>query len=157
VKVTPEEVRKLYEENKEKFQSEETVTASHILVAEEETAKDLLEKIKSGEMTFEDAAKNFSTCPSGKNGGSLGEFTRGQMVPEFDEACFSMEIGQLRGPVKTQFGFHLIRLDAKKAASLMAFEEIKDELEKKALSDKQHAAYQSKINQLKILFPVNRF
>lgn len=154
--VSDADVKKYYDEHAAEFQSGETVSASHILVAEEDMAKDLLAKIQSGEMTFEDAARQFSTCPSGKEGGSLGEFGKGQMVPEFDEACFSMEVGELRGPVKTQFGFHLIRLDGKKASEPVAFEQIKEELRGKMLAEKQEAAYRSKINQLSILYPVDR-
>lgn len=157
ITVSDDEMKKYYDENADKFKSGETVNASHILVAEEEMAKDLLAKINAGEITFEDAAKNFSTCPSGKEGGSLGDFSRGQMVPEFDEACFTMDVGTVTGPVKTQFGYHLIRLNAKNAAAPIAFEEIKDQLRSQLVAEKQQAAYRSKVNQLGILFPVDRF
>lgn len=157
VNVPEEEVRKYYDEHKEEMTAGETVSASHILVGEEETAKDLLEKIRAGEMSFEDAAKNFSTCPSGQKGGSLGEFGRGQMVPEFDEACFGMEVGELRGPVKTQFGYHLIRLDGKKKAKPLSYAEVKEQIAARLMQEKQQAAYRSRVNQLKILYPVEKF
>ncbi len=157
ITVSDEDVRKYYDENADKFQSGETVNASHILVAEEDMAKDLLAKIEAGELTFEDAAKSFSTCPSGKEGGSLGDFGRGQMVPEFDEACFSMEVGAVIGPVKTQFGYHLIRLNGKSASSPIPFDEVKEQLRSQLVGEKQQAAYRSKVNQLGILFPVDRF
>lgn len=156
VRVTDAEIEKYYEENKDKFVADATVNASHILVDSEEKANDLLSKIKAGEITFEDAAKQYSTCPSGKEGGLLGDFGRGQMVPEFDEACFSMEPGELRGPVRTQFGFHIIRLNSKGEPKQMNLAEIKDQLREKLIADKQQAAYQSKINQLKILYPVDK-
>ncbi len=156
VKVKDEELVKYFEENKAQFVRDASVNASHILVDSEEKAKEILAKIQSGEVTFEDAAKQYSSCPSGKEGGNLGDFTRGQMVPEFDEACFTMEVGELRGPVKTQFGYHLIRLNSKGEAAEMKFEEIKEQLRAKLTSDKQQAAYQSKINQLKILYPVDK-
>lgn len=156
VKVTDAEVEKYYNDNKAEFVSGETVCASHILVDSEEKANELLSKIQNGEMKFEDAAKQFSSCPSGQNGGSLGEFGRGQMVPEFDEACFTMEEGELRGPVKTRFGYHLIKLDHKHASKELSFAEIREQLREKLLADKQQAAYQSKINQLKILYPVDK-
>ncbi|MBE6658023.1 MAG: hypothetical protein E7604_06210 [Ruminococcaceae bacterium] len=133
-----------------------TVNASHILVDSEEKANEILAKINAGEMTFEDAAKEFSTCPSGKEGGSLGDFGRGQMVPEFDEACFTMEVGTLSAPVKTQFGYHIIRLNSKGEETEMPFDTIKAQLKEKLMQDKQQAAYQSKLNQLKILYPVDR-
>ena len=155
VKVKDEDIKKYFEEHKEEFVSQETVSASHILVETEEKAKDVLAKIESGEMTFEDAAKAFSTCPSSQRGGDLGEFGKGQMVPEFDKACFEMEVGELRGPVQTQFGFHLIRLDKKNEAKPVTLEDVKDELSQHLLAEAQQKAYQSKMNQLRILYPVD--
>ena len=140
----------------DKFQKGESVNASHILVDSEEKANELLAKINAGEISFEDAARENSSCPSKENGGNLGEFTRGQMVPEFDEACFTMEVGQTAGPVKTQFGYHLIRLNSKGEETEMPFDAIKGQLKEKLMQDKQQAAYQSKLNQLKILYPVDR-
>ena len=157
ISVKDEEIKAYYDEHSAELMSGESVNASHILVAEEETATALLAKIRAGEISFEEAAKENSTCPSGQNGGSLGDFTRGQMVPEFDEACFTMEVGELRGPIKTQFGYHLIRLNSKKEAASIPFEEIKEELRSRVTTEKQEKAYKSKINQLSILFPVDRF
>lgn len=157
ITVSDEEAEKEYNEHPEKFLKGESVAASHILVETEDKANELKAKIEAGEITFEDAARENSTCPSGKSGGSLGEFTRGQMVPEFDEACFSMEVGEMRGPVKTQFGFHLIKLTAKNEAEKMSFEEVKEGIKQQMLGEKQQEAYESKLNQLKILYPVDRF
>lgn len=156
VKVKEEDVKKYFEEHPEEFAGEESVSARHILLETEEKAKDVLSKIQKGEVSFEDAAKVYSTCPSGERGGDLGEFGRGQMVKEFDTACFEMEEGELRGPVKTQFGFHLIKLEKKNPARAHTFEEIKDILEEKLLAEAQQKAYQSKMNQLRILYPVDR-
>lgn len=155
VKVSPDEMKKYYDEHPEEFAGEETVKASHILVESEEKAQDLLNKIQSGEMTFEEAAKAFSSCPSGKAGGDLGEFGHGQMVAEFDQACFTMEVGAVAGPVKTQFGYHLIRLDAKNPPKAISFEEARGTLEQMLLNQAQQKAYQSKMNQLRILYPVD--
>ena len=83
------------------------VKASHILVPSEAEAKKIIARIEKGE-NFADLAKRFSRCPSGKKGGDLGWFGRGQMVPEFDVAAFEAEKGKVVGPVRTQFGFHLI-------------------------------------------------
>ena len=155
VKVKDEDVKKYFEEHADEFVGQETVSASHILVETEDKAKDVLAKIESGEMSFEDAAKAFSSCPSSQRGGDLGEFGKGQMVPEFDQACFEMEVGELRGPVKTQFGFHLIRLDKKNEAKPVSFEDVKGELSQHLLAEAQQKAYQSKMNQLRILYPVD--
>ena len=157
VSVSDKEARDYYEENKDKFNQGETVNASHILVDSEEKALELLAKIKSGEISFEDCAKENSSCPSGGQGGNLGDFTRGQMVPEFDVAVFSMEEGEVtETPVQTQFGYHLIKLNKKNAATIPAFEEIAGEIKQGLLGEKRQRAYESKINQLKILFPVDK-
>ena len=157
VSVSDKEARDYYEENKDKFSQGETVNASHILVDSEEKALELLAKIKSGEISFEDCAKEHSSCPSGHQGGNLGDFTRGQMVPEFDVAVFSMEEGEItETPVQTQFGYHLIRLDGKKAAEPLHFGDVREAITRQLTMEKQQAAYRSKINQLKILYPVER-
>lgn len=157
ITVSDADVKKYYDEHAAEMVGGESVNASHILVADEETALAILARIRAGEITFEDAAKENSSCPSGGEGGMLGDFGRGQMVPEFEEACFSMEIGAISEPVKTQFGYHLIRLNGKNAAEAIPFERIKEELRRRLLAEKQEAAYRSKVNQLAILFPVDRY
>ena len=89
------------------------VKASHLLVKTEEEALKLKEEIAAGK-EFAKAAQEVSLCPSGQNGGDLGYFTKGQMVKEFEDACFSMEVGEVSAPIKTQFGYHLIHLTDKK-------------------------------------------
>ncbi|MBE7043090.1 MAG: hypothetical protein E7399_06300 [Ruminococcaceae bacterium] len=155
--VTEEEISTYYEENKDRFTKGESVNASHILVDSEEKAKELLEQIQNGEISFEDAARANSSCPSKDNGGNLGEFTRGQMVPEFDQAAFAMNAGEVSGPVKTQFGYHLIKLIEKNEAKVYALDEIKEQIQDMVMKDKQQKAYQSKLNQLKIMYPVDKF
>ncbi len=85
------------------------VHAAHILVKDEAKAKELLAKINGGE-SFSDLAKKFSQCPSGRKGGDLGWFGKGQMVKQFEDACFSNRKGAVVGPVKTEFGYHLIKV-----------------------------------------------
>ena len=154
--VSEDEAKAYFEEHKDQFVGEETVLASHILISDEALAKELIAKITAGEVSFEDAAREHSTCPSGKAGGSLGEFGRGQMVPEFETAAFGMQVGEIsKEPVKTQFGYHIIRLDKKNEAEAAKFSDIRDELRAHLLSEKQRSAYESKINQLKILYPVD--
>ena len=157
IKVTDEEAKAYYEENRERFRQGETVRASHILVDTEEQALAIKADIDAGKITFADAAKANSSCPSKENGGDLGAFGHGQMVPEFDEAAFALEVGVDSAPVKTQFGDHLILGTEKNADAEYPYEEIKDQLKDQLLADKQQKAYVSKINQLKILFPVDRF
>jgi len=157
ITVSDDELKAFYEEHKSEFVSGETVEASHILVDNEAKAKALLTDIRSGAISFAEAAKANSSCPSSEKGGSLGKFSRGQMVPEFDSAVFAMNVGDISEPVKTQFGYHLIHLTAKNEASEIPFEQIRDNLYQKVLMDKQQAAYASKLNQLKLLFPVETF
>ncbi len=85
-------------------------TARHILVSSEQACQDLKSDIQSGTISFEDAAKQHSSCPSGQAGGDLGNFGPGMMVPEFDKVCFNGEVGVVHGPVQTQFGFHLLEV-----------------------------------------------
>ena len=154
--VTDKDAEEYYNQNKERFVTDESVNASHILVDTEEKALEILEEIKSGKISFEDAAKKNSGCPSKDNGGCLGDFEKGQMVPEFDAAVFAMEVGAISdAPVQTQFGYHLIKLNSKKGKENIPFEEIVDEIKDVLLQEKQRAAYESKINQLKILYPVD--
>lgn len=87
------------------------VRASHVLVKTEDEAKKLREDINAGKISFEDAARQISLCPSGHEGGDLGFFKRGVMVKTFEDAAFAMkEIGEVSEPVETQFGWHLIQL-----------------------------------------------
>lgn len=83
--------------------------ARHILVSTEDQCNDLKTRIAGGE-TFDALASEHSQCPSGKSGGALGEFGPGQMVPEFDKAVFNGPVGEVQGPIKTQFGFHLLEV-----------------------------------------------
>ena len=156
VKVTDKDAEDYYNQNKERFVTEESVNASHILVDTEEKANEILAKIKAGEISFEDAAKENSSCPSKANGGNLGDFGKGQMVPEFDTAVFSMAVGEITdAPVKTQFGYHLIKLNGKRTAEAIPFAEVAPEIKNALLDDKKRSAYESRVNQLKILYPVD--
>ncbi len=89
------------------------ISAKHILLDSEKEANDLYNKITKGEITFEEAAKKYSKCPSGRNEGSLGYFGKGVMVKEFEDAAFALEEGEISKPIKTQFGWHLIKVDKK--------------------------------------------
>ena len=149
IKVTEEEMKEFYDNNPHHFSKGETVSAKHILVKEETECLAILEKINNGEVTFEDAAKENSTCPSGQRGGDLGSFGRGQMVPEFENAAFAAEIGAVVGPVETQFGFHLIKVEEKNEAETIAFEEVKDQIRGNLLGMKQNDAYIKKAEELK--------
>ena len=103
--------------------------AKHILVKSLEDCNEIKALIQSGAKSFEDAAREFSTCPSRSDGGSLGNFKPGMMVPEFDKVVFdrSSQVGDILGPVETKFGFHLIRIESRTIPSKFVAGSLKDE------------------------------
>ena len=149
VQVSEEELKDYYEANQKKFEKGATVSGKHILVEQEEQCKDILAQIESGAKTFEDAAQEFSTCPSKAKGGDLGEFGRGQMVKEFEDAAFSAEIGAVVGPVKTQFGYHLIKVEEKNEAQIASFDEAAASIRRILLQKKQKEVYDAKVAELR--------
>ncbi|KYH31783.1 putative peptidyl-prolyl cis-trans isomerase Cbf2 precursor [Clostridium tepidiprofundi DSM 19306] len=148
VSVDEEEIRKYYDEHKEMFKSPESVRASHILVKEENEANDILKEINEG-LSFEEAAKKYSQCPSSSIGGDLNYFTKGKMVPEFEQAAFSMEKDEISTPVKTQFGYHIIKVTDKKQEETKSFEESKQQISQMLLGMKQNKVYLDKVEELK--------
>lgn len=90
------------------------VRASHILVKTRPEAVKIKKEIKSGQISFEDAAREYSLCPSGQNGGDLGYFNRKQMVQQFSDTAFDLKVGQISDPVGTKFGWHIIKTTAKR-------------------------------------------
>ncbi len=86
----------------------DSISAKHILVEHSHEADDILRKLSEG-ADFSEMAQKFSKCPSGQQGGDLGEFGKGRMVPSFEEAAFALEVDQVSQPVQTQFGYHLIQ------------------------------------------------
>lgn len=154
VTVLDEEVLKYYNENQEAFVEPANVTAKHILVDSEELAKEIKEKIAANELSFEDAAAQYSSCPSKEQGGNLGAFSKGMMVPEFEEVAFVLPVGEVSDPVKTQFGYHLIKVSDKKDSSTKAFEEIKEDALKQLLNQKQEQKYLELIKELRNKYTV---
>lgn len=151
--VSDKEVEDYYNANKDMFKNPEMVSAKHILVESEEKAQEVLNKIKEG-MTFEDAAKEFSSCPSNAQGGDLGRFGKGQMVPEFEEAAFNLEIGKVSEPVKTQFGYHLIKVSEKSESAVKSFDEVKISIKNNILQERQAFRYSQLNNDLRAKYTV---
>lgn len=146
--VEEEEINDFYQANKAQFKNPESARASHILVDSENKAKEVLKEIEEG-ISFEDAAKKYSSCPSKEQGGDLGEFTRGKMIPEFENVAFAMEVNTISEPVKSQFGYHIIKLFDKKEESQSKFEEVKDQINQQLLAMKQQEIYLNKTNELR--------
>lgn len=147
IAIDNKEVQEYYNKNQEKFIEPESVTASHILVNSEEKAKEIADKIKNG-LTFEEAAKLYSECPSKKQGGRLGSFTRGKMVKEFENAAFTAKIGEVTKPVKTEFGYHLIRVEEKNPQKKMDIKEVASAIRNELITQKQNQAFSSYVGDL---------
>ncbi len=124
--VTDAALQVTYEEAKKAQKPETEAHARHILVPEEAEAKDALKRVKGGE-DFAKVAKEVSKDP-GSEGGDLGWFTKGRMVPEFADAAFKLEPGQISEPVKSPFGWHVIKLEEKRQTSFPPFDEVKDQV-----------------------------
>jgi peptidyl-prolyl cis-trans isomerase C len=140
--LTPEAMKKVYDEAVKQVGPEQEVRARHILVPTEAEAKAVLAEIKKG-TDFAELAKQKSKDPgAAAEGGDLGYFSKEQMVPEFAEAAFKMEKGQVSEPVKTQFGWHIIKVEDKRTKPIPEFDAIKDQIEtyvsRKAQSDFVH-------------------
>jgi peptidyl-prolyl cis-trans isomerase C len=137
--VTEDAVKKVYDETIKEIKPEQEVHARHILLETEEDAKKALERIKAGE-DFAAVAKELSKDPgSGAEGGDLGFFLKEQMVPEFSEAAFKMEAGKVSDPVKSQYGWHIIKVEEKRDRAIPKLEEVRAQIEdyvrKKAQED----------------------
>ena len=126
--VSDADARKLYDDQVKLIKPEEEAQARHILVDTEDVAKQVAQKLKDGG-DFAALAKEFSKDPGSKdNGGDLGYFARGQMVPQFEEAVFKLNKGDVSDPVKTQFGWHIIKLEDKRTKAPPAFDVVKDRI-----------------------------
>lgn len=163
---TEAEAKEYYDSNPDAFKKPESAKASHILIgfdnsltnetaiAESKVAKKAeLEKIRAdilaGTISFEDAAKKYSTGPSSQQGGDLGEFTKGRMVPEFDAAVFSQEVGEVGDIVETQYGYHIIKVTGHTQEGTVSFEEAKADLIKGLSGQKKQQAVNDFIKSLR--------
>lgn len=153
IEVSEEEKKEFYEINKEMFKSQAMVRASHILVPELEMAEKALAEINEGR-DFAEIAMEISTCPSKERGGDLDFFTRGRMVPEFEQAAFALEVGEVSEPVETQFGYHIIKTTEKKEEGVSEYKDVQIRIEHELVTKKQTEVYMEKIEELKEKYPV---
>ena len=147
-KVSDDDMKKFYEQNKDKFKSGEQIKASHILVKTEKEAKDIVAQLKSGGK-FEDLAKKSSVDSSSAKGGDLGWFGKGSMVPAFEKAALALKEGQISDVVKSDFGFHIIKLTGKRPAGIRPFEEVKEQIKGAIMPAKQQEVFQKIKEELK--------
>jgi peptidyl-prolyl cis-trans isomerase C len=143
--LTDEALHQTYDDAVRSMGGEEEVRARHILVESEDEAKAVLDQLKAGS-DFATLAKEKSKDPGAAAGGDLGYFTKEQMVPEFAEVAFKMYPGQLSNPVKTQFGWHVIKLEDKRARKPPEFEKVKDQIEA-YLARKAQSEFVAKLRQ----------
>lgn len=155
VSVSEDEIENYYEENKDTLFSPVTYTASHILLESEEMADKVLDQINEG-LDFKEAAKKFSLDPTKDNGGSLGSFPKGVMVKEFQEGLDKLKIGQISKPIKTQFGYHIIKLDNKMDSS-NTYDDIKDKVKSTYEMVKRQEKYIEKIKDLTKKAEINKY
>jgi peptidyl-prolyl cis-trans isomerase C len=148
VKVDDQEALTYYEENKNNFITKEQVYLYNILVETEEVAQDILGKLKAGG-DFIEIAKEKSTGPSAAQGGDLGYVSKGDLIPEIENVVFALEIGNISDIIKSEYGFHILKVTDKKPEVLKTFEEVKEEILPTLLSTKQKEAFDNLLEELK--------
>lgn len=149
IEVTEEEMAKYYEKNKDRFKEPEKVKTRHIILGSEKEAKDILKKLKDGG-DFAKLAKKYSMDTATKDqGGSLDWMTREQLAPEFADAAFRLNPGEISEVVKTQYGFHIIKLEEKKTEHQKSFEEAKEQVKQELLRERQTKKYQAWVKKLR--------
>lgn len=142
------ELQKFYDENKDKFKHGDQIKASHILVKDEAQVKEVQAALQKGDK-FEDVAKKYSVDSAASKGGDLGWFGKGSMLPEFEKAAFALNEGQVSAPVKTKFGVHIIKLTGKRAAGVMPFADVKDQIKQAVMPTKQKEVFDKLKDELK--------
>jgi peptidyl-prolyl cis-trans isomerase C len=142
---TDEAMKKVYEEASKQIAGEQEVHARHILVPTEEEAKAVAEELKKG-ADFAELAKTKSKDPGASDGGDLGFFTKDQMVPEFSAVAFALEPNKISDPVKSQFGWHIIKVEEKRNRQAPAFEQVKAQIET-YVARKAQAEYVAKLRE----------
>ncbi|MEK5441032.1 MULTISPECIES: peptidylprolyl isomerase [Bacillaceae] len=141
IEITEEEMTAYFEENKDSYAQAEQVQASHILLEDETTAKEVLEKLEAGE-DFGELAAEYSTDESNSEiGGDLGFFSRGEMVQEFEDAAFSLGVGEISEPVQTEYGYHVIKVVDKIEAKEAVYEDVKEEIKTTLFDSKMETEY----------------
>lgn len=149
ITVSEEEMKEYYQSHQDQFITGGAVRAKHILVKNEEEAQKILEELSRQEKDFEAAAKEYSICPSKVKGGDLGYFEKGKMVPEFEDAAFQLEVGKISQPIKTQFGYHIIKIEDKRPSRELPFEQVKQQVGDHLFRSKQNLTYNEHAKHLK--------
>lgn len=153
IEVTEKEARNYYKKNKKQFSKPERVKARHILITDTSSTgkskiQSLKQKIEDGAQ-FSDVARKESQGPSAKRGGSLDYITRGEMVTPFSDAAFSLDVGEVSDPVKTRYGWHLIKVEDRKQATESSYESVSDTIVERVRNQKKKQKFRKILRQLK--------
>ncbi|MCM3602239.1 peptidylprolyl isomerase [Robertmurraya korlensis] len=157
IEITDEEIQTYFDENKDTFATAEQVQASHILVADEATANEVKSKLDAGE-DFSELAKEYSTdTTTAESGGDLGYFSSGDMVAEFEEVAFALGVDEISAPVKTEYGYHIIKVVDHQEAKEANFEDSKEEITDTLMNDKMSTEYTVWLEELKEEYEINNY
>ncbi|MDE5055716.1 peptidylprolyl isomerase [Niallia taxi] len=155
IEITDDQIQAYFDENKASFNTPEQVEASHILVADEKTAKEVKKKLDDGE-DFADLAKEYSTDTATKeNGGELGYFSSGQMVEEFEKAAFSMDVDEISNPVETTNGWHIIKVTGHKDAVEAKLDDHKDEIKDALFEQQMNTEYSTWLTEIQAKYDID--
>ncbi|KJJ84385.1 PpiC-type peptidyl-prolyl cis-trans isomerase [Candidatus Omnitrophus magneticus] len=147
VKVTDEEIEDQYRSNQNAYMFPEVLKVSHILVRTNEDAVAIKKELKKG-IVFEELAKIKSLDPTAQNGGDIGYFPKGQLIPEFENACASLKVGDISDPVKTKLGYHIIKLTDKKPPVPRPLEQVKEQIRANLYAEKRREKFSQLVDEL---------
>lgn len=157
IEISEDEMKSYFDENKDSFDQPEQVKASHILVKDEKTANEVKKKLSDGEK-FADLTKEYSTDTASKeDGGNLGYFSKEDMVQEFSDAAFNLKVDAISNPVKTEYGYHIIKVTDKKEAQDANYENSKDEIKQLLLENKFQSEYSTWLEETKKKYDIENF
>lgn len=157
IDISEDEMKSYFDENKDSFDQPEQVKASHILVKDEKTANEVKKKLSDGEK-FAELAKEYSTDTASKeDGGDLGYFSKEDMVQEFSDAAFDLNVNEISEPVKTEYGYHIIKVIDKKAAQDANYENSKEEIKQLLLENKFQSEYPTWLEETKKKYDIENF
>lgn len=157
IDISEDEMKSYFDENKDSFDQPEQVKASHILVKDEKTANEVKKKLSDGEK-FAELAKEYSTDTASKeDGGDLGYFSKEDMVQEFSDAAFDLNVNEISEPVKTEYGYHVIKVIDKKAAQDANYENSKEEIKQLLLENKFQSEYPTWLEETKKKYDIENF
>jgi peptidyl-prolyl cis-trans isomerase C len=148
IEVTDDEISAFYNDNPARYMTPEILRVSHILVPTREEAEDVVLEIARGEK-FEDLARARSVDPTAQRGGDIGYFPKGQLMPEFDNACALLDIGQTSGPVKTSLGYHVIMLTDRRPPQQRPIEQVSDDITARVWERKRQEAFNKYLDDLR--------